>query len=79
MLVGDLNLRPISVRVMSLRPLPVRVWYPVVRGRTFRRGAPGRQLDHVLVAGRGLAAWSGRVAEARVSDHLPVVVELEPR
>jgi endonuclease/exonuclease/phosphatase family metal-dependent hydrolase len=78
-LVGDLNLRPISVRVLSLRPLPVRVWRPVVRGRTFPRGAPGRQLDHVLVAGRGLAARSGRVAEARVSDHLPVVVELEPR
>jgi hypothetical protein len=30
-------------------------------------------------AGRGLAARSGRVAEARISDHLPVVVELEPR
>jgi endonuclease/exonuclease/phosphatase family metal-dependent hydrolase len=60
-------------------PAPVRVWRPVVRGRTFPREAPGRQLDHVLVAGRGLAARSGRVAEARVSDHLPVVVELEPR
>ncbi|HZC99355.1 MAG TPA: endonuclease/exonuclease/phosphatase family protein [Actinomycetes bacterium] len=74
LLLGDFNLSWAAVLVASRWG-----WREVGRGDTFPNSRPNRQLDHVLrndPAGmlRPSGAW---VAAAPVSDHRPLIAELE--
>jgi endonuclease/exonuclease/phosphatase family metal-dependent hydrolase len=74
LLFGDFNLSGVALLVASRRG-----WPEVGRGDTFPNSRPNRQLDHVLrndPAGmlRPGSAW---VAAAPVSDHRPLIAELE--
>ncbi len=70
LLTGDLNLTPAAVRRWSgMRALAV--------AKTFPASNPNRQLDHILTDDRDLRA---SVAEAQlmpISDHRPLVVQLD--
>ncbi|MEV6349310.1 endonuclease/exonuclease/phosphatase family protein [Actinoplanes sp. NPDC051851] len=73
-LLGDLNMPAGPVRAFT-------GWRPLARAVTFPSPAPRTQLDHILSDPRGAAAL-GRVVQVRtprpaVSDHLPLVVQLE--
>jgi endonuclease/exonuclease/phosphatase family metal-dependent hydrolase len=70
LLTGDLNMTPPAVRRWSgMRPLAA--------AKTFPSEMPDRQLDHILTDDRRLR---GGVAEAEpmsISDHRPLVVDIE--
>jgi endonuclease/exonuclease/phosphatase family metal-dependent hydrolase len=70
LLTGDLNMTPAAVRRWSgMRALAV--------AKTFPAGAPNRQLDHILTDDHRLR---GGVVEAElmtISDHRPLVVDLQ--
>jgi len=79
LLLGDLNLRPPVVRLVSLPG-----WRSLARGGTFRNDPPGSpvrpvQIDHVLVSGGGahLRVRRTRVAAGPISDHRALVIDLE--
>ncbi|MEU1617131.1 endonuclease/exonuclease/phosphatase family protein [Streptomyces sp. NPDC005722] len=74
LLLGDLNL---------VGPVPPLVlggaWRTLARRRTYPSHRPVVQFDHVLAAGVGRAAVrSARAPAVPVSDHRPLVVDLEP-
>jgi endonuclease/exonuclease/phosphatase family metal-dependent hydrolase len=74
-LLGDLNLPAGPARAFSR-------WRLLARAPTYPSPAPRAQLDHVLADPRGAAAL-GRVVQVRaphaaVSDHRPLVVQLQP-
>ena len=73
-LLGDLNLPAGPARLFS-------GWRPLARRATYPSPTPRAQLDHVLADPRG-ADRLGRVVQIRtprvgVSDHRPLVVQLE--
>lgn len=75
-LLGDLNMPAGPVRAFT-------GWRSLGRSATYPSTAPRAQLDHVLTEQRSVAGL-GRVVEVRtpavgVSDHRPLVVQLEPR
>ena len=71
-LTGDLNLNPQAAgRCSGMRALAM--------APTFPSDAPDRQLDHVLTDDPGLLATDARAPEMSISDHRPLVVELERR
>lgn len=70
LLMGDLN----------LTPTPARRWsglHPLGTGQTFPADRPSRQLDHVLTDHPNLRARECRTPELTVSDHRPLVLDLE--
>jgi endonuclease/exonuclease/phosphatase family metal-dependent hydrolase len=74
-LLGDLNLPAGPARAFSR-------WKPLARTPTYPSPAPRTQLDHVLADRHGLPRL-GRVVQVRtphaaVSDHRPLVVQLQP-
>jgi endonuclease/exonuclease/phosphatase family metal-dependent hydrolase len=70
LLTGDLNMNPSSVRRWSrLRSLAV--------AHTFPADAPQRQLDYVLTDDPGLVAVRTSTPTMPISDHRPLVVELD--
>jgi endonuclease/exonuclease/phosphatase family metal-dependent hydrolase len=70
LLVGDLNLTSAAVqRVSGLRALAAAPTYPAHR--------PRRQLDHVLTDDPGLTARHRETPLMPISDHRPLVVDLE--
>jgi endonuclease/exonuclease/phosphatase family metal-dependent hydrolase len=69
-LTGDLNMTPSSVRRWSrLRSL--------VSTPTFPADSPERQLDYVLTDDPGLVAVRSSTPTMPISDHRPLVVELD--
>ncbi|WP_029111892.1 endonuclease/exonuclease/phosphatase family protein [Mycobacterium sp. URHB0044] len=69
-LTGDLNMNPASVRRWSrLRSL--------VSAPTFPADSPERQLDYVLTDDPGLVAVRSSTPTMPISDHRPLVVELD--
>jgi endonuclease/exonuclease/phosphatase family metal-dependent hydrolase len=70
--VGDLNLNPTAVRRWSgLRALAV--------APTFPADEPQRQLDHILTDDPRLIARRAEAPLMSISDHRPLVVDLERR
>lgn len=71
-LAGDLNLGPAAVRRYSgMRSLAT--------APTFPHDAPSRQLDHLLTDDDGLIATGALAPEMPISDHRPLIVEIERR
>ena len=72
LVVGDLNLTSAAAqRWSALRTLAVAPTYPAHR--------PRRQLDHVLTDDPGLTARHRETPLMPISDHRPLVVDLERR
>jgi endonuclease/exonuclease/phosphatase family metal-dependent hydrolase len=74
-LLGDLNLPAGPVRAFT-------GWRPLARIPTYPSPAPRAQLDHVVADPRGMSGL-GRVVQVRapqagISDHRPLVVQLQP-
>jgi endonuclease/exonuclease/phosphatase family metal-dependent hydrolase len=71
-LTGDLNLGSDAVtRVSGMRSLGA--------ASTFPADAPQQQLDHLLTDDPDLVATGVRAPEMSISDHRPLIVELERR
>jgi endonuclease/exonuclease/phosphatase family metal-dependent hydrolase len=71
LLLGDLNMpAPVARAASGGRPLARLATYPSTGGRI--------QFDHVLAWGLAGPARSARAVRAAVSDHLAVVVDLDP-
>jgi endonuclease/exonuclease/phosphatase family metal-dependent hydrolase len=69
-LLGDLNMRPTTAaRVSGYRPLAA--------GLTFPSQTPTRQIDHILGDGDVVALRQASPLDAGVSDHRPLVVDVE--
>lgn len=69
-LTGDLNLTPDAVaRCTGLRTLGAAATFPGV--------SPTRQLDHVLTDDPGLRARRCETPAAALSDHRPLVIDIE--
>lgn len=69
-LAGDLNLTPEAASKCSgLRPL--------ASAPTFPAEAPTRQLDHILTDDPALCARNSTAPAAALSDHRPLVVDIE--
>ena len=71
-LTGDLNLEADAVRRYSGMTSLATV-------RTFPADAPKKQLDHVLTDDPGLVATGADAPEMPISDHRPLVVDIERR
>jgi endonuclease/exonuclease/phosphatase family metal-dependent hydrolase len=70
LLTGDLNMTPVAARRWSgMRPLAV--------AQTFPAEIPNRQLDHILTDDPGLRCGAVESEVMPISDHRPLVVELE--
>jgi endonuclease/exonuclease/phosphatase family metal-dependent hydrolase len=70
LLIGDLNLTPAAVgRWSGMRPLAVAATFPAP--------APNRQLDHILTDDRPLRGGPTEAQLMPISDHRPLVVELD--
>jgi len=70
-LMGDFNLPSGPARRLT-------GWTPLVSAPTFPSPAPRIQLDHVLAAGLPLGSRArGRAVRAPISDHRPLVVDLD--
>lgn len=68
-LMGDFNMWGNAPRrVTGYRPLAVHHTYPAAK--------PTRQLDHIMLRGRGPAVRATRAVRLSISDHLALVVEL---
>lgn len=69
LLVGDLNMWGRLPRMITgYQPLATHPTYPAAK--------PRRQLDHVLLRGRGPRVLASRTVRLPISDHLALVVEL---
>jgi endonuclease/exonuclease/phosphatase family metal-dependent hydrolase len=69
LLIGDLNLTPAAVRRWSgMRPLAIAPTFPAAE--------PNRQLDHILTDDRQLRGGAAEAELMSISDHRPLVVEL---
>jgi endonuclease/exonuclease/phosphatase family metal-dependent hydrolase len=69
LLTGDLNLTPAAVRRWSgMRPLAIAPTFPAAE--------PNRQLDHILTDDRQLRGGAAEAELMSISDHRPLVVEL---
>lgn len=70
LLTGDLNMTPDAVRRWSgMRPLAVAATFPAQ--------APHRQLDHILTDDAGLRGGAVASDAMPISDHRPLVVDLQ--
>ncbi|ORJ61878.1 endonuclease/exonuclease/phosphatase family protein [Mycobacterium simiae] len=70
LLTGDLNMTPAAVRRWSgMRPLAV--------AKTFPADTPDRQLDHILTDDQTLRGTATEAEQMAVSDHRPLVVDIE--
>jgi endonuclease/exonuclease/phosphatase family metal-dependent hydrolase len=70
LLTGDLNMTPEAVRRWSgMRALAT--------GPTFPADAPHRQLDHILTDDPGLHGRDVEAEQMPISDHRPLVVDLQ--
>ncbi|MCV7427489.1 endonuclease/exonuclease/phosphatase family protein [Mycobacterium montefiorense] len=70
LLTGDLNMTPTAVhRWSGMRPLAV--------AETFPANAPDRQLDHILTDDRDLRGGVPEAEPMPISDHRPLVVDLD--
>ena len=70
LLTGDLNMTPKAVRRWSgMRALAA--------AKTFPAGAPDRQLDHILTDDHRLHGGLVEAEQMPISDHRPLVVDLE--
>lgn len=68
LLVGDFNMwGPLPRMITGYRPLAEHPTYPAAK--------PKRQLDHVLLRGRGPTVVNTRAVRMAVSDHLALVVD----
>jgi endonuclease/exonuclease/phosphatase family metal-dependent hydrolase len=69
LLTGDLNLTPAAVRRWSgMRTLAIAPTFPAAK--------PNRQLDHILTDDRQLRGGAAEAELMSISDHRPLVVEL---
>ena len=71
-LMGDLNMPAALVRRVSDARL-------LTRGATFPESMPMIQIDHVLSADPLPPSRQLRMPTPKLSDHLPVALEFEPR
>jgi endonuclease/exonuclease/phosphatase (EEP) superfamily protein YafD len=72
LLAGDLNLTPRAVRRWSgMRPLAAAATFPAA--------SPDRQLDHILTDDGRLHPGVVAAEEMPISDHRPLVVDLDRR
>jgi endonuclease/exonuclease/phosphatase family metal-dependent hydrolase len=70
LLTGDLNLTPAAARRWSgMLPLAVAATFPAAE--------PNRQLDHILTDCRHMRGGAGEADLMPISDHRPLVVELD--
>jgi endonuclease/exonuclease/phosphatase family metal-dependent hydrolase len=70
LLMGDLNMTPRAVRRWSgMRTLAAAATFPA--------GTPARQLDHILTDGDRLRSGAAKAELMPISDHRPLVVDLE--
>lgn len=71
-LTGDLNLKPDAAgRISGMRPLATALTFPA--------HAPDRQLDHLLTDDPALVATDVRAPQMPISDHRPLIVDIERR
>lgn len=69
LLMGDFNMWGALPRMITgYRPLAEHPTYPAAK--------PSRQLDHILLRGRGPAVVASQAVRVAVSDHLALVVDL---
>lgn len=69
LLVGDFNMwGSLPQRITGYRPLAAHPTYPAAK--------PTRQLDHILMRGRGPAVLATKAVRLGVSDHLALVTDL---
>jgi endonuclease/exonuclease/phosphatase family metal-dependent hydrolase len=70
LLAGDLNMTPVAVRRWSgMRPLAIAATFPAK--------TPDRQLDHILTDNDCLRGGATEAELMPISDHRPLVVDLE--
>ena len=70
LLMGDLNMTPRAVRRWSgMRTLAAAATFPA--------DAPARQLDHILTDDARLRGGASEAELMPISDHRPLVVDLE--
>lgn len=70
LLTGDLNMTPAAARRCSgMRPL--------ARADTFPADRPNRQLDHIMTDDVGLRGAAVEAEPMSISDHRPLVVDIE--
>ena len=68
LLVGDFNMwGPLPRMITGYRPLAEHPTYPAAK--------PNRQLDHILLRGRGPKVVGSSAVRVAVSDHLALVVD----
>jgi endonuclease/exonuclease/phosphatase family metal-dependent hydrolase len=71
-LAGDLNLAPEAVaRCSGMRALAT--------ASTFPADVPRQQLDHLMTDDPGLVATGAKAPRLAISDHRPLIVEVERR
>lgn len=70
LLTGDLNMTPPAVRRWS------GMW-PLAVAKTFPADTPDRQLDHILTDNPTLWGSATEAEAMPVSDHRPLVVDIE--
>jgi endonuclease/exonuclease/phosphatase family metal-dependent hydrolase len=74
---GDLNAHPHQPAAMALAERMHDVWEPSIgAGHTYPADAPAARIDYVFVTGQ-ITVRDADVVPTDVSDHLPVVAELE--
>lgn len=70
LLMGDLNMpAPLPARITGYRSLARQLTFPADR--------PRRQIDHILLRGRLGERRTGAAPEMALSDHRPLVVDLD--
>ena len=70
LLIGDLNMTPEAAQRWSrMRPLAAAATFPAE--------TPRRQLDHILTDDRGLCGGAVQAEAMPISDHRPLVVDVE--
>lgn len=72
--MGDLNTGPDSRELREFQRLS-GLTLPGVRPATFPSWQPRRAIDHILVS-RSIEVLDYRALDSRISDHLPIAVEL---
>lgn len=72
LLAGDLNMTPATVRRWT-------GFRPLADALTFPAHEPDRQLDHLMTDDPGLVVTGVSAPEVPLSDHRPLVVDLERR
>ena len=75
-LMGDLNAPPTAAELRPLLQPLMDAWPDPDGGLTYPAGTPVRRIDYILTS-RDLRASNVRVLPVRISDHRPVLADVE--